>query len=106
MIYFYLKICINAYDLALGGFGRMKLRSNLSTLMGSKRYSMQDVHEKTGLSRGTISSLYNDRASRIDFETITRLCELFDCDIGTLLIFDKKDLKNDINSEDKNELYG
>ena len=47
----------------------MRLRSNLSTLMGSKRYSIQDVHAKTGLSRGTISSLYNDRATRIDFES-------------------------------------
>ncbi len=37
----------------------MKLRCNLSTLMGSRRYSIQDVHKMTGLSRGTISSLYN-----------------------------------------------
>lgn len=51
----------------------MRLRSNLSTLMGSKRYSIQYVHAKTGLSRSTISSLYNDRATRIDFETITKL---------------------------------
>ena len=83
----------------------MRLRSNLSTLMGSNRYSIQDVHEKTGLSRGTISSLYNDRASRIDFETIAKLCELFGCGVGTLLILDKQDLTNTFNLEDKNELY-
>ena len=78
----------------------MKLKINLSTLMGSKRYSIQDVHEKTGLSRGTISSLYNDRASRIDFETITKLCELFGCEVGSLLIFDKHDiLTNNLNLE-------
>ena len=67
----------------------MKLRCNLSTLMGSRRYSIQDVHKMTGLSRGTISSLYNDRASRIDYETITKLCELFGCEVGTLLTFEK-----------------
>ena len=71
----------------------MKLRCNLSTLMGSRRYSIQDVHKMTGLSRGTISSLYNDRASRIDYETITKLCELFGCEVGTLLTFEKKELK-------------
>ena len=64
----------------------MQIRSNLSTLMGSKRYSIKDVHEKTGLSRTTISSLYNDRATRIDYDTIGKLCELFDCDVGSLLI--------------------
>ena len=56
----------------------MKLRCNLSTLMGSRRYSIQDVHKMTGLSRGTISSLYNDRASRIDYETITKLWDLME----------------------------
>lgn len=76
----------------------MRLRSNLSTLMGSKRYSIQYVHAKTGLSRSTISSLYNDRATRIDFETITKLCDLFGCEVGTLLLLDKK---NDL--EDGNE---
>ena len=76
----------------------MRLRSNLSTLMGSKRYSIQYVHAKTGLSRSTISSLYNDRATRIDFKTITKLCDLFGCEVGTLLILDKK---NDL--EDGNE---
>lgn len=34
----------------------MKLRCNLSTLMGSRRYSIQDVHKMTGLSRGTTVS--------------------------------------------------
>lgn len=64
----------------------MQIKSNLSTLMGSKRYSIKDVHEQTGLSRGTISSLYNDRATRIDFETISKLCALFDCDVNQLLV--------------------
>ena len=83
----------------------MKLRCNLSTLMGSRRYSIQDVHKRTGLSRGTISSLYNDRASRIDYETITKLCELFGCEVGTLLTFEKKELKGKTNLEDDNGQY-
>lgn len=66
----------------------MQVRSNLSTLMGAKRYSIKDVHEKTGLSRTTISSLYNDRATRIDYDTIGKLCELFDCNVGSLLVIE------------------
>ena len=66
----------------------MQVRCNLSTLMGSMRYTIKDVHEKTGLSRGTISNLYNDRATRIDYETIAKLCELFGCDVGVLLVVD------------------
>lgn len=63
----------------------MAVHSNLSTLMGSRRYSIKDVHEKTGLSRNTISNLYNDKATRIDFETIYKLCVLFGCGVEDLL---------------------
>ncbi|WP_086034655.1 helix-turn-helix domain-containing protein [Desulfurella amilsii] len=67
----------------------LRLKSNLSTLMGKYRYSIKDVHEKTGLSRNTISSLYNDKATRIDFETVLKLCCLFKCDVNELLILSK-----------------
>ena len=62
----------------------MAVHCNLSTLMGKRRYSIQDVHERTGLSRSTVSNLYNDRASRIDFETLEKLCSLFECSASEL----------------------
>lgn len=61
------------------------MRCQLSTLMGQVRYSIQDVHNKTGLARSTVTQLYHDKATRIDFETIEKLCALFDCDISALL---------------------
>jgi DNA-binding Xre family transcriptional regulator len=53
--------------------------------MGQARYSIQDVHNKTGLARSTVAQLYHDKATRIDFETIEKLCNLFDCSISDLL---------------------
>lgn len=67
----------------------MAIHCTLSTFMGKERYTIQDVHEKTGLSRKAISNLYNDRATRVDFETIERLCNLFNCSVGELLQKDK-----------------
>lgn len=58
----------------------------LSTLMGKARYNIQDVHERTGLSRTTIAQLYHDKATRVDYETIEKLCRLFDCSISDLFI--------------------
>ena len=66
------------------------VKSQLSTLMGRYRYSIAYVHDKTGLARGTISNLYNDKATRIDFDTISKLCDLFDCGIDELLLFEKE----------------
>lgn len=62
----------------------MAVHCNLSTLMGKKRYSIQDVHNLTGLSRGTVSNLYNDKATRIDFDTLEKLCCLFACNASDL----------------------
>lgn len=61
------------------------MKCRLSTLMGQARYSIQDVHNKTGLARSTVAQLYHDKATRIDFETIEKLCNLFDCNISDLL---------------------
>lgn len=72
----------------------MYIRSNLSTLMGMHRYSIKDIHERTGLSRSTISNLYYDRVCRIDYETISKLCELVDCDIGSLLVLENDKLND------------
>ena len=62
----------------------MAVHCNLSTLMGKKRYSIQDVHALTGLSRSTVSNLYNDKATRIDFDTLEKLCSLFKCSANDL----------------------
>ena len=66
----------------------MAIHCRLSALMGEKRYNIQDVHEKTGLSRSTISSLYHDEMQRIDYQTLAKLCELFKCSVGDLIVFD------------------
>jgi putative transcriptional regulator len=72
----------------------MRLECNLSTLMGKHRYSIKDVHERSGLSRNTISSLYYDKVKRIDYETVVKLCEAFNCDVGDLLSLSSKDKNN------------
>ena len=65
----------------------MAIRSKLSTLMGTKRYNIQDVYEKTGLARSTIANLYHDKTQRIDYDTLDKLCTLFECSVGELIEF-------------------
>jgi putative transcriptional regulator len=67
--------------------------------MGLHRYKIQDVHERTGLARKTISALYNDKATRIDFLTIEKLCGLFECGVEEILNFDNR--QNSIAKGDK-----
>lgn len=69
----------------------MAVHCKLSTLMGEKRYNIQDVFEKTGLSRATVSNLYHDKMQRIDYETLGKLCKLFGCTVGDILEYVDED---------------
>ena len=61
------------------------MKCNLSLLMGRDRKKIQDVCNETGLARNTVANLYNDKATRIDYNTIEKLCQMFHCKVGDLL---------------------
>lgn len=69
----------------------MAIQSRLSSLMGENRYNIQAVIDKTGLDRSTISNLYHDKVKRIDFKTLDKLCDLFNCDASDILKRIKED---------------
>lgn len=73
----------------------MIVRNNLRVLMAKHKMNIQDVHEKTGLSRTTISKLYNEESTTIAFETIRKLCKLFNCDVDDLLYLEKEEGKEE-----------
>ncbi|MEI8390604.1 MAG: helix-turn-helix transcriptional regulator [bacterium] len=66
------------------------IKCNLSRILGEKRITIKEVHEKTGLSRNTVSNLYNEKAGRVDFDTLEKLCICLNCNIGDLLEYVKE----------------
>ncbi|REH87156.1 XRE family transcriptional regulator [Staphylococcus felis] len=54
--------------------------------MAEHNYSIQYVHTETGLSRTTISNLYNGYSDGIKFDTLGKLCDLFKCTPNDLLL--------------------
>ena len=66
------------------------IRSILSVRMGERRMKIQDVAKATGLARNTIALLYHDKAVRVDLDALDRLCELFQCEIGEILVRTEK----------------
>lgn len=66
------------------------VKNNLRVLMAQHKMNIKDVHEKTGLSRTTISKLYNEESTKIGMDTIAALCTLFNCDVNELLYLEKE----------------
>jgi putative transcriptional regulator len=69
------------------------IRCHLSRMMGERKMKIVDVARASGLHRNMITLLYNETASRVDLDTIERLCRLFECAVGDLL-----ELKDDPKS--------
>jgi len=61
------------------------IRCHLSRLMGEKRVRIVDVARATGISRNMLAKLYYERAKRVDFGDLARLCQYFGCPLGDLL---------------------
>ncbi len=69
----------------------MVVKNNLRVLMAQHKMNIQDVSDRTGLSRKSISKLYNETAVQIQYDVIARLCELFDVEPGDLLYLEESD---------------
>ncbi|PSL41738.1 putative transcriptional regulator [Salsuginibacillus halophilus] len=67
------------------------VKNNLRVLMAKHKMDIQDVHEKTGLSRTTISKLYHEESQKLGIDTIAKLCDLFECQIQDLLYLEEAD---------------
>ena len=58
--------------------------NRLPLLLAEKRLKVADAVRETGISKTTLHKIYNDQSTRIDFDTIDKLCEYLNvtvCDI-------------------------
>jgi putative transcriptional regulator len=61
------------------------IKCHLSRLMGEHKMKISDVARETGLHRNTITLLYKETFTRVETDTIDKLCQLFDCKVEQLL---------------------
>jgi putative transcriptional regulator len=55
--------------------------------MGEKKLRVADVARSIGVHRNAITLLYEETATRVDLETINKLCEFLECEIKDLFEF-------------------
>ena len=62
----------------------------LPTLLAERRMRVADLIRGTGINKTTLHKLYNDDLTRIDFDTIDRVCDFLDIQVGDLFVFERK----------------
>jgi putative transcriptional regulator len=67
------------------------LKNNLRLLMAQNGIrTMVELEERSGVSRQVLDRLDKNKSKRLDFETVTKLCVLFDCEVGDLLYVEEE----------------
>ena len=60
---------------------------NLPVLLAERRIKVADLIRMTGISKSTMHKIYNEQTSRIDFETMDKICEALDIGVGDLFTY-------------------
>lgn len=61
------------------------IRVHLDRLLADRDMTLTDLSEQVGVTVANLSILKNGRARAIRFSTLSRLCEVLDCQPGDLL---------------------
>lgn len=61
------------------------IKLKLHLLMAQSRMTQKELIIKSGMSSATISNLYNEKVKRLDFDTLGKLCKLFNCKVEDLI---------------------
>ncbi len=67
--------------------GYKMIKCHLSRLMGERKLKIADIARDIDVHRNTIALLYYEKAKRIDFEVLEKLCIYFNCSISDLMEF-------------------
>ncbi|WP_201584319.1 helix-turn-helix domain-containing protein [Psychrobacter immobilis] len=65
--------------------------NHLPTLLAERRLKVADAVRATGVSKTTLHKIYNDQSSRIDFDTIDKLCEYLEVEVGDIFEYVRED---------------
>ena len=64
------------------------IKSNLPVLLAERRLKVADLIRMTDINKSTMHKIYNDQTTRIDFETIDKICEALDVQVGDLFQYE------------------
>ena len=73
--------------LRMTGMVERMIKNNLRVLMAIQKMRMTELSKLSGVGYRTIVGLYHEKITRIEFETLNKLCNALECTPNDLLIY-------------------
>jgi len=67
----------------------MNVKCKLRSYMDERNLTQQEVAGQTGLSPTIIGRLYHSRFSRLDNQTVIKICKFFNASLGEMFYIDE-----------------
>ena len=67
----------------------MAIKVNLDVLMAKRGIKLNELSERVEITQANLSILKTGKAKAIRFSTLEKLCEVLECDVSDLLLYDK-----------------
>lgn len=71
----------------------MPIIVNLDVMMAKRKMSVTELSEKVGITIANMSILKNNKAKAIRFSTLSKICEVLDCQPGDILEYENSERK-------------
>ncbi|MBN2099066.1 MAG: helix-turn-helix transcriptional regulator [Dehalococcoidia bacterium] len=78
----------------------MPIHVRLARLLGERKLRAAELSRRTGINKNTVSALWNERSSRIGFDTLEKLCRELHCEVGDIIEYVSDD---DLSTETDND---
>lgn len=70
------------------------IKCNLSRMMGEKKLKISYLSRETKIHRNMLTLLYYEKAKRVEFDVLDKLCRYFECKVGDILEFKEAEEHN------------
>ena len=62
-------------------------------MLGERRMTQADLARRTGIRPATINEMYHELVERVNLEHLDKICEVLDCDLSELIIYEPNKIK-------------
>ncbi len=74
---------------------------NLPVLLAERRLRVADLVRMTDISKSTLHRIYNDETTRIEFDTLSKLCNVLEVTPGDILKYVPEEVNEGSCSEEE-----
>ncbi|MBL7668726.1 helix-turn-helix transcriptional regulator [Moraxella osloensis] len=79
------------------------IKCKLPLLLAEKRLKVADAVRETGISKTTLHKIYNEQSTRIEFETIDKLCAFLELTVDELFEHIPNDTEDALKEPEVND---